>query len=311
MKQENITPNQFDAPASAPQPESTPPTLQDKPNHDAPSKPKALIATAIICAILAVAGIAFGIYGMFFQPQPKCETNCIQPSENNSNTNEDEPSSDSSTLSPVSTEQATTLLDEKYGFEDEQKVIFDGWHNYIKDFNQANKILFTIYHLKDKLGTAQPTNDYEPVVVYNINFDDFETAYKYYFGNEEPLEKKDYELDGVFSKIQYNANDDSFNVYSKNGLGGTTSIAMLRKVLETIGTEKGFKAIVATVTINEVVTQDKNGFLGESGDGQGNMYYSIGMSEDAVEEIRDSLSVYEFNFIKENDDYKLTAITKL
>ena len=39
-----------------------------------PKKPKGLIATIIILAILALAGLAFGIYGMFLKPAPKCET---------------------------------------------------------------------------------------------------------------------------------------------------------------------------------------------------------------------------------------------
>ena len=91
MEQGNNTSNQPDAPTSAPQPEPTsqsgptpPPTPTPEQSHDASKKPKALITTAIICAILAVAGIAFGIYGMFFQPQPSCETNCDQTSDNDS-----------------------------------------------------------------------------------------------------------------------------------------------------------------------------------------------------------------------------------
>lgn len=53
-----------------------------------PKNSKPLIATSIICAILAVAGVAFGIYGMFLQPPQKCEVNCEQTS--NSNTNDQE-----------------------------------------------------------------------------------------------------------------------------------------------------------------------------------------------------------------------------
>ena len=30
----------------------------------------------ILCGILAIAGIGFGIYGMFFQPKPTC-CNCL------------------------------------------------------------------------------------------------------------------------------------------------------------------------------------------------------------------------------------------
>lgn len=42
-------------------------------------KNKGLIAVVIILAVLATAGVAFGVYGMFFQPKPTCETNCTEP----------------------------------------------------------------------------------------------------------------------------------------------------------------------------------------------------------------------------------------
>ena len=56
-----------------------------------PKKPKGLITTTIILAILATAGIAFGIYGMFLKPAPKCETNCQEPTSDGSGTNTQPP----------------------------------------------------------------------------------------------------------------------------------------------------------------------------------------------------------------------------
>lgn len=58
---------------------STPTPLAD------PKKPKGLIAAVIILAILALAGIAFGVYGMFLKPEPKCEANCQETSNDSSN----------------------------------------------------------------------------------------------------------------------------------------------------------------------------------------------------------------------------------
>ncbi len=279
-----------------------------------PHNSKLLIATSIFCAILAVAGIAFGIYGMFLKPASTCETNCtaIPDSANdNADTKGNDKQSSDSAISPVSVEQATTLLDEKYNFKNRQMVIFDGWHNYIKNFNQANKLLLTIYQIQDELGQAQPADGDKPVVVYNIGFEDFKAAYENLFGTEEQLDKKDYELNGVYLNMEYNSEDDSFDIYSKTGLGGYSTMSLLRKVVETIGTNDGFKAIVATVTLNEVASQSTDEFLGKSGDGQGNEYYNIIMPEGTVNEIRESLAVYEFNFIKEGDDYKLTTVTEL
>lgn len=60
-------------------PLSTPTPLTDS------KKPKALIATVIICAILAIAGVTFGTYGMFLKPQPN---NQPEPNQTSSNTEE-------------------------------------------------------------------------------------------------------------------------------------------------------------------------------------------------------------------------------
>lgn len=59
-------PLQTATPPSGPTSSTTP----AMPNQSKPQNTKALLATTIICALLAIAGIAFGVYGMFFQPQP-------------------------------------------------------------------------------------------------------------------------------------------------------------------------------------------------------------------------------------------------
>ena len=63
--------------------ESVPPTTPT-PSTD-PKKPKGLITTTIILAILALAGIAFGIYGMFFKTQPNSQP---EPNQTSNNTKE-------------------------------------------------------------------------------------------------------------------------------------------------------------------------------------------------------------------------------
>ena len=51
-----------------------------------PSKPKALIATTVICAILAVAGIGFGVYGMLDANQKSQQTSDLKTDIANKNT---------------------------------------------------------------------------------------------------------------------------------------------------------------------------------------------------------------------------------
>ncbi|MBR3052267.1 hypothetical protein IKG60_01440 [Candidatus Saccharibacteria bacterium] len=286
---------------------TTPPTQ--------PKKSNAPTIIACLCALLAVAGVAFGVYGMFLQPKPTREANYTESIGNNdasaNSTTENDDVTEVVAVSPISALEVEKILADKYNFKDSQMVIFDGWHNYIEDFSQPNKLLFTINQMRDELGAPQPVEGDKPLVMYNIGFDDFKTIYENYFGEDEPLERKDYELNGIYERIEYNSDGNSFNIYSKTGLGGYSTVALKRKVVKTEGTENGFKATVATVTLNEIASQSVKDFLGKSGDGQGNEYYNIPISEEELGKIRESLSVYEFNFKKEGNDYKLTSITKL
>lgn len=77
-----------------------------------PKKPKGLITTTIILAILAIAGVAFGIYGMFFKTQPNS-----QPEPNQTSNNTEEPTEEPTTTKNEETEITDTYilrdLDEK------------------------------------------------------------------------------------------------------------------------------------------------------------------------------------------------------
>lgn len=65
-------PLQTATPPSGPTSSTTP----AMPNQPKPQSSKVLLVTTIICAVLAVAGIAFGVYGMFLKPEPECKTDC-------------------------------------------------------------------------------------------------------------------------------------------------------------------------------------------------------------------------------------------
>ena len=62
---------------------------------------------------------------------------------------------------------------------------------------------------------------------------------------------------------------------------------------------------------NLLPQQDAEEFLGKSSQGDGKWFYEIIMADDILEEIRDSLSAYEFNFVNDDDEYKLVSIEKI
>lgn len=119
MDQDNIQIPNINAPESnnnpspavekIPQPISQP-QAPFTPVPPKPQKPKGLIVAIIILAILAIISIAFGVYGMFLKPAPKCEANC----ENISNTptdNDTETSTTTETENDPSIDYDSTIRD--------------------------------------------------------------------------------------------------------------------------------------------------------------------------------------------------------
>lgn len=275
-----------------------------------PKKPSraALIILVILLVISLVAGGVFA-YLYFSNTAQNITDAPVSTSENNV-TDENEKEAEDN-LDIVSLAQAEDLLKNKYELNPLETVFIDGWPKYIKNLDQANKILFTVYQTQrdGKYGSEQYIAD-ESVVVRKIAFDDFNDAYVYYFGTSEPLEKKEYQLDSMISRVVYSPEDDSFDVYFPDGIGGYSTTRMLSKVDNVVGTKDGFKATVLAVTLDSVVRQNVEESLGRSGDGE-SWFYEIPMNDETLNKIRDSLSVYEFNFVDEDGEYRLVSIERI
>lgn len=276
----------------------------------APAKSAKFNRVLIIILILLILPL-YGIFAYFFlfdSLRLKMSTDSSTPTSEIEYTESEEQSE----IGALSTAQVESLLRDKYKFNTIETVFIDGWPKYIENLDQANKILFTIYQLTDgnKFDSGRYTED-EAAIVRNISFDDFNDVYIYYFGNAEPLEKKDYHLDSIISKIVYRPENNSFNVYFPDGIGGYSTTRLLSKLDSIFATTNGFKAVVLTVTLNSEVQQDTEESLSKSSQGNGKWFYNITMDDDVLEEIRNSLSAYEFNFINDDGEYKLVSIDKI
>lgn len=294
-----MEPNNSQMPPQAPNPLSTSQPVEVSTPvtpSDSPKKPTGLIVTTIIFAILALAGVAFGTYGMLSQSDGQsCETDCMKVADGTieDTIEENELNDSSKEIASVTIDEVKTLLKDKYKFDTVGGVMFDGWYRYTENFNQPMKILFTIYQVKEKFG---PSYNLAGTSYQDISYDEFNSAYTYYFGNKEPLEKQDYELvsAGYINEITYQPEKDSFAVAFPDGIGGMMPAVRINKVINATNTQDGFKAIIASVTIDESSADD----------------YSI--TEKRREDIAKSLSVYEFSFAKNNDDeYIIESIKKL
>ncbi|MBR3353191.1 hypothetical protein IKG49_01185 [Candidatus Saccharibacteria bacterium] len=293
-----------EASAASEKPIKTPEPTESA-SEPSPTSTKSTKSTIWCLSILAIIGItAAAAFAYLYFTTPTTTPSPSNPNNSQSSTAPSTPNnnqgttpseteqsssapSNSETTTTITLDEAKALLADKYKFPSVARPIFDGWHRYIENFNQAAKLLFVIHQLEDEF-TPQ-ANPSETATKREISFDDFNSKYVYYFGSKESLEKKTYQLssDIYLSEIVYQPENDSFAVLFPNGIGGTTTARRVNKVISVSDIQDGFKAIVASTTIE----------LNDDGD------YTTGLLE--------SLSVYEFYFTKENDEYVLTSIKKL
>ena len=287
------TPTPVEAPAPAPEaPQEIPtpqeaPAPQPVPELEPAKKSKGLIVLSVITTVLAVAGVAFGVY-FFIDSNNKSTENAnlrtkiaLLNTETETELEEDtliSTTETSSNKTTVTIAEAEKLLEDKFDFKCPYRPMFDGWYRYVEKFDQSSKILFTIYHNRDKFSLLGQDSSQ------TISYDVLNSSYIYYFGDKEPLEKKSYTLDSnaYLNEIIYHPETDNFSVTFPDGIGGTTPELIYYKVAKTIATNDGFNAIVVSAYTSEA-----------------------DMDPPAV------LSAYEFKFVKEDNEYKLTSIEKL
>ena len=287
------TPTPVEAPAPAPEaPQEIPtpqeaPAPQPVPELEPAKKSKGLIVLSVITTVLAVAGVAFGVY-FFIDSNNKSTENAnlrtkiaLLNTETETELEEDtliSTTETSSNKTTVTIAEAEKLLEDKFDFKGPYRPMFDGWYRYVEKFDQSSKILFTFYHNRDKFSLLGQDSSQ------TISYDVLNSSYIYYFGDKEPLEKKSYTLDSnaYLNEIIYHPETDNFSVTFPDGIGGTTPELIYYKVAKTIATNDGFNAIVVSAYTSEA-----------------------DMDPPAV------LSAYEFKFVKEDNEYKLTSIEKL
>lgn len=291
------TPTPVEAPVPAPEALQEIPTPQEAPApqpvpEPAPAKKsKGLIALSVIAIVLAIAGAAFGVYYFMDSNNKSSEIDNLRTkitllkteTETETEIELEEDTSiatteTSSNKTTVTIAEAEKLLEDKFDFKGPYRPMFDGWYRYVEKFDQSSKILFTIYHNRDKFSLLGQDSSQ------TISYDVLNSSYTYYFGDKEPLEKKSYTLDSnaYLNEIIYHPETDNFSVTFPDGIGGTTPVLIYYKVAKTIATNNGFNAIVVSAYTSEA-----------------------DMDPPVV------LSAYEFKFVKEDNEYKLTSIEKL
>ncbi|MBR2994239.1 hypothetical protein IKF43_02515 [Candidatus Saccharibacteria bacterium] len=276
---------------------NTPPQAAEKPkNH------KAIIWVLSILTIIALTAASVFAYLYF----TKDTTDTVE------STDIEEPIKNNDESSLPTAQEISTLLKEKYNFSEKERAFCIGAHDIkcsINNFDEDKKIQFTIFHAPDDLFGEKRYADGYSFYTQNIKYDDINSVFQDYFGSSENIAKEDHVFEESFLiQMEYLPESDSFDVQFRDGLGGTTSIDIFNKVIDTQKTTDGFLATVISVTIDNVVRSEEEPFFGYFGDKQ---VYQMSISLEDINAIQESLSAYHFYFIDDNGEYKLTSIEKL
>jgi len=296
------------APAEALTPVAEPaapnqPTKTESPEANPSKSSKTLIWCLSILAIIGIVAAAVFAYLYFTgEPQPEStgdiSTSTVEPTE-------------SSKVSSIPTpSEVTTLLEKKYDFENKESALCygDEIFCFLDDLNDVGKIQISIFKTPEELFTNERYDKDAYVIIRNIKYDDLNKVYKDYFGEKQNIEKKDYDFTGFLIGMKYLPEDNSFDVQFADGLGGYTTVSIYNKVVETRETEKGFIATVISVMIDRIARSSEEPFPTTI---DSKTVYEMEIPSEDINTIKDSLSAYNFNFIKENSEYKLDSIEKL
>lgn len=271
-----------------------------------PKSQKPLIwCLGILTLISLVAAVVFAY--LYFTPPNNSQSNT--QSQTQETKKDDEPDSPLPTVAEV-----RRLLSEKYKFKEEgggdlcfsRESIACG----MDDFSQESKIQYTIFNIDDSKYTISTSNDDSPLIVKSIKYEELNNQFKNFFGSTEEIEKKDYLFKNAISEVIYRQEDDSFEIKFLDGLGGMSSVEMFNKIVEIKKTENGFSATILRVDFDQAAHSTDPNSIFESSNGT-TKFYNMLLSDEDKNTIKESLSAYEFRFIDEEGEYKLSSIRKI
>ena len=262
-------------------------------------KSKGPVICSALCIILALAGIGFGVYGMFFNKA-------------------DAPAGDkpSAVIKVAPTkEEVAKLLDDKYGLGEFSLTACGGESTleaglYMKDgaFDSLLKVSFLLR--KDYLNFDDlEFNDCNGMCDYeNISYSELNEKAHKYFGNDYDLAKEGYGRPYIMGieDVEYVAETDSFKVKYITGIGcAGTPEGYYTNVIDVKGTEKGFTALISAFKV-DATKAESNGFY-ITGCGQSDYNYCPNIDMDTI---KTEQKAYDLEFIEEDGGYKLINATK-
>lgn len=265
------------------------------------------IAT-VIASVVAVCGIGFGVYGMFFNDTDKKVTNNTDANiaiDVNSDTKKE------TTKEIPSKKDITEVLNDKYDVKEfnnsscggsTMTSLFDH-----EEFGDKFKLGFIIKKYFFNIQEMQYNNCDGLCEYKTISYDEINEKNHLYFGNSNDLEKKDYDDLHIMGleEAKYIEETDSFRIKYLGGLGcAYNPIGFYVNIANVEVDEDTFTALASVFYLDATEATS----FGERSSNCDSSAYNCPIVD--MESLKTENSIYEFKFIEEDGEYKLTGVTK-
>lgn len=278
------------------------------PTPPQPTKPKNNKALLWCLGILVVLSIAAAItFAILYFTSPTTPTPVSAETTTTESTTE---STTEEISSSPTTAEVAKFLEEKFNYKNEESTLCynDRIACFMENLDDSSKIQIAIYQASDDLFSNERNPDDQPFILRNIKYDDLNNLYKSYFGNDQNIEKKDYSFTGFLLGMKYLPEDNSFDIQFADGLGGTSPARIFSKVVDVYKNTEGFSATIVSVGASYGVETEEEPIVRYQDYSQ---KYALSIPGEVIDDIKESLSAYKFNFIEEDGGYKLISIEKL
>lgn len=267
------------------------------------------IATAIAC-VVAVCGIGFGVYGMVQSLQKDTEITKLKEGNPTQNIVDQDDSTDTDVDgNAISVIEAEKIL-VKYIGEGNSTMAYGlnaSYNTFTSDFNGQQEAFLTYSSIseneKETVSCIEERYEKGDCTGKSISYDLMSEKYQSLFGDYSSIEKKNY----AFQNFFYLVYDDSINAYREFILsgGGYSPVVAAHKVASV---KKAGEKMVVSLIFAELNTDVEvaAGICGPTSLGGG-----LGVTEGTLNEMVDSMSIYEFTLSPYNGSYVLTGVEKI
>ena len=261
----------------------------------------------IVLAILLVGSCAFGGFELWQSMQKDSEIAKLKEKESTQSTTGQDNTTDSNLNNEaISVTEAEKIL-AKYIGEGNSTMAF-GLNAFYKtltsDFDEQQKALLTYNSISDNemetISCIEERYEHGDCTGKSISYDLMSEKYQSLFGDYSSIEKKNY----TFQDFFYLVYDDNINAYREFILpgGGLSSIAAAHKVTSV---KNANEDMIVSLVFAELETDVDlpAGICGPTTLGGG-------VSDDSLNKMIDSMSIYEFTLSPYNGSYVLTDVEK-